>query len=74
MSKTRKNGRDSKRATPERSEAAAAGFPDRASVARAVRDALREALIRHKRLGQWICVRDGERVVEIPPEKIRVDD
>jgi len=39
---------------------------------RAARRAVQEALLRHKLLGQSIVVcRDG-RVVEIPPEQIRV--
>jgi hypothetical protein len=51
----------------------AAVFADRAAMERALRQAVREAVLRHKRLGQPIAVwRDG-RVVEIPPEEIPED-
>ena len=43
-------------------------------VDRAAREAVRAALLRHKRLGESIVVwRDG-RVVEIPPEEITVGE
>jgi hypothetical protein len=45
-----------------------------AHIDRIMRDAVRQALSRHKRLGQSIVVwRDGH-VVEIPPEEIPVDE
>jgi len=46
---------------------------DGAAVDRAMREAVRQALVRHKRLGESIIVwRDG-KVVELPPEEIPVD-
>lgn len=39
---------------------------------RAVRKAVREALLRHKRLGQPIAVSEQGKVVWIPPEEIEV--
>lgn len=46
---------------------------DGTAVDRAARDAVRAALLRHKRLGESIVVwRDG-RLVEVPPEEISVD-
>jgi hypothetical protein len=46
---------------------------DSAAIQRAMESAVREAVLRHKRLGQSIFVwRDG-RVVEIPPEEIPED-
>jgi hypothetical protein len=51
----------------------AAIFADGKAIDRAVNQAVREALIRHKRLGQSVFTwRDG-RVVEIPPEEIPED-
>lgn len=38
------------------------------------RRAVREALWRHKRLGQYIAASRDGKVVIIPPEKIPVDD
>jgi hypothetical protein len=47
---------------------------DWADIDRAMRAGLREARLRHKRLGRPIVVwRDGQ-VVEIPPEKIDVGE
>jgi len=47
-------------------------FADTESVTRALNQAVREAVLRHKALGQSIYEwRDG-RVVEIPASKIRV--
>jgi len=47
-------------------------FPDGDAVDRALARAVREALRRHKLLGQSVVVwRDG-RVVEIPPEEIEI--
>lgn len=47
-------------------------FADTDSVTRALNQAVREAVLRHKALGQSIYEwRDG-RVVEIPASKIRV--
>jgi hypothetical protein len=49
-------------------------FGDPAAIDRAVARGVREALLRHKRLGQSVVAwRDG-RVVEIPPERIPVDE
>jgi len=39
---------------------------------RAVRKGVREALLRHKRLGQPIAVSEQGKVVWIPPEEIEV--
>lgn len=44
------------------------------AIAAAIGDAVREALWRHKRLGQYVVGwRDGQ-VVRIPPEEIPVDE
>ena len=51
----------------------AAIVADSAAIQRAMESAVREAVLRHKRLGQSIFAwRDG-RVVEIPPEEIPDD-
>lgn len=42
------------------------------AAARAMRKGVRDALLRHKLLGQSIVVWQDGRVVEIPPEKIPV--
>ena len=45
-----------------------------AVIDRAAREGVRQALLRHKRLGESIVVwRDG-KVVEIPAEEIQVDE
>ncbi len=49
-------------------------FPDAEAMDRAVVRAVREALLRHKLLGQSIAVWQDGRVVEIPPEEIDVDE
>ena len=47
-------------------------FAERTLVDKALKSAVREALLDHKRAGNPICVwRDG-KVVWIPPEKIKV--
>src|SRR5439155_7371812 len=52
----------------------AAIFADRAAVQRALSQAVREAVLRHKRLGEPVFIwRDG-RVGEIPPEEISEDE
>lgn len=49
-------------------------FADLTLVEQALRRAVREALLRHKKLGNPIAVwRDGE-VVLLPPEEIPVED
>ncbi len=40
----------------------------------ALRQAVREALLRHKKLGQSIAVWEKSRVVWIPPESIQVGE
>ena len=51
-----------------------ARWRDRDGMEAAMRRAVREALLRHKRLGESIAVwRDG-RVVTVPPEEIVVDE
>ena len=52
----------------------AARFADSRAVEAVMRRAVREALLRHKRLGESIAVwRDGQ-VVIVPPEQIVVDE
>jgi hypothetical protein len=52
----------------------AAIFADSAAVQRVLSQAVREAVLRHKRLGESIFVwRDG-KVVEVPPEEIEVGE
>lgn len=64
---------DLKLRTPDKPDIAAA-FADSATIERTLNQAVREAVLRHKRLGQSIFVwRDG-RVVEIPPEEISEDN
>jgi len=36
--------------------------------------AVREAVLRHKRLGESIFIWRDEKVVEIPPDEIEVDE
>ncbi len=51
-----------------------ARWRDRAGMEAAMRRGVREALVRHKRLGESIAEwRDG-RVVIVPPEEIEVDE
>jgi hypothetical protein len=57
---------------PSRSRSERSVFPEPEAVTRAITKAMREAVLRHKALGQSIYEwRDG-RVVEIPASKIRV--
>ncbi len=52
----------------------AAVFADRVALERALTLAVREAVLRHKRLGEPVYVwRDGQ-VIEIRPEEIAEDD
>ena len=52
----------------------AARFADDRAVESTLNRAVREALLRHKRLGESIAVwRDGQ-VVVVPPEEIVVDE
>ena len=44
------------------------------AVLAAVREAVREALIRHKRLGQPVVSCENGKVVWIPAEEIPIDD
>ena len=69
----KKPGTRSKLATVRnRSSRSKSPFSDTESVTRALNKAVREAVLRHKALGQSIYEwRDG-RVVEIPASKIRV--
>jgi predicted ABC-type ATPase len=53
--------------------AASSLFPDAEAMDRIVVRAVREALLRHKLLGQSIVVWEDGRVVEIPPEEIEVE-
>lgn len=49
-------------------------FADGTLIDEAIKRGVREALLRHKKLGQSIVIwRDG-KVVWIPPEEIEVDD
>ena len=58
-------------ATPEQIEEVLARG---AAIDRAAREGVRQALLRHKRLGESIVVcRDG-KVVEIPAEEIQVEE
>ena len=51
-----------------------ARWRDRAGMDAAMRRGVREALLRHKRLGESIAVwRDG-RVVIVPPDEIAIDE
>lgn len=47
---------------------------DGAAVDRAMREAVRQALLRHKRLGQPIVVWENGQVVEVPADRIDVSD
>ena len=59
--------------TPEKPDIAAS-FADSAAIQRALSQAVCEAVLRHKRLGELVFVgRDG-RVVEIPPEEVAEDE
>ncbi len=50
------------------------GREEQTRVTRALRLAVREALLRHKRLGNPIVVyRDG-RIVQVPPDEIEVPE
>ena len=61
-----------RRAGASTRRASTAPFPDEAAVTRALTTAVREAVLRHKALGQSIyALRDG-KVVEIPAGRIRV--
>lgn len=52
----------------------AARFADDEAVEAALNRAVRDAVLRHKKLGESIAVwRDG-RVVIVPPEEIHVDE
>ena len=46
-------------------------FADRERVERALTRAVREAILRHKRLGQSIAVWRAGHVVVVPPEEIQ---
>jgi hypothetical protein len=55
-----------KRARPNISELMAAGTPIDEAIARGIR----QALLRHKRLGEWVVVSQDGKPVRIPPEEI----
>lgn len=43
------------------------------AVEKAAQEAVREALLAHKRLGHSIVICEGEKVLVIPPEEIEID-
>jgi hypothetical protein len=49
-------------------------FDEGTPIDEALRRAVREALLRHKKLGNPIAVWEDSRVVWIPPEEIEPDD
>lgn len=69
----KKRGTSSKRGTGTRNGSRAAGaFPPVDEFNRAISKAAREAVLRHKRLGQSVFAWRNGRVVEIPAREIRV--
>ena len=40
------------------------------AIDRALQQAVREALLRHKKLGQSVIIGDVDNLIELPPEKI----
>ena len=52
----------------------AARFADSHTAEAVMRRAVREALLRHKRLGESIAVWSDGQVVIVPPEEIVVDE
>jgi len=65
------NGEDSRRsqASPEPDFDQLMDEED-GEIDRALREAVREALLRHKRLGQSVIVCEGDNVVKLPPDQI----
>jgi len=49
-------------------------WEDGRAIDRALREAVREALLRHKKLGESIVVWKDGKVVWVPPEEIEVED
>ena len=49
-------------------------WEDGRAIDRALREAVREALLRHKKLGESIVVWKDGKVVWVPPEEIDVED
>ncbi len=49
-------------------------FADGRAIDQALKEAVQEALWRHKRLGQSVVVWENGQVVVIPPEEIPVDE
>jgi hypothetical protein len=49
-------------------------FDEGTAIDEALKKAVREALLKHKKLGNPIVVWDGSKVVWIPPEKIDPGD
>jgi hypothetical protein len=49
-------------------------FEEGTPIDEALRKAVRDALLRHKKLGNPIAVWEDSRVVWIPPEEIELDD
>jgi hypothetical protein len=48
-------------------------FADGRIIERAIREAVRQAMVRHKRLGESIAVSRNGTIVTIPPEEIPED-
>ena len=73
-SPTKRAGRSSKLATQNKRRSAGkrAVFPPPEEFDRAIANAVREAVLRHKRLGQSVVTWKDGRVVEVPARKIRV--
>ena len=49
-------------------------WEDGRAIDRALREAVREALLRHKKLGESIVIWKDGKVVWVPPEEIEVED
>jgi hypothetical protein len=49
-------------------------WEDGRAIDRALREAVREALLRHKKLGESIVIWKDGKVVWVPPEEIEVAD
>ena len=49
-------------------------FSDDASMTEAIRQAVREAVLEHKRVGNPVADWQDGRVVIVPPEEIRLDE
>jgi hypothetical protein len=60
--------------TAEREPSMEELWEDGRAIDRALREAVREALIRHKKLGESIVIWKDGKVVWVPPEEIEVED